>query len=239
VIDFKDAESDLNTPTTKQGPLHWIGIDGCRGGWIIAWLKADQPAEVHSVETLQPFLKKAPKEAIILIDMILYKAKESYPRPFDRLAKSQLGKWHSRVFPAPPQEALMAKDYPDACNRSLTHIGKKISKQCYNLFPKIREANHPSIPKEQLIEYHPEIAFKQLNQNKIVEASKKTEVGRNQRQALIESHLPNISIASLSPPRKKHPWQTDDLFDALALALVAQNGCYQDFYKSIAKNEVL
>jgi predicted RNase H-like nuclease len=239
VIDCTDAESDPKIPTHTQGPLHWIGIDGCRGGWIVAWLKANQPAEIHYIEALQPFLKKAPKEAIILIDMILYKSNEISPRPFDRFAKSQLGKWHSRVFPAPPQAALVAKDYPEACKRSLTHTGKKISKQCYHLFPKIREANHPSIPKEQLIEYHPEIAFKQLNQNKTVEASKKTELGRNQRQALLEAHLPNVSIPSLSPRAKKQHWQADDLLDALALALVAQNKRYQDFYQSIAEAEAV
>ena len=239
MIDSKETEPNPNSAIQRQtpAPRHWMGIDGCRGGWIIACLKDDHPAEIHFIEALRAFLKKAPKDTVILIDMILYKPMVPNPRPFDRFAKAQLGKWHSRVFPAPPQEALKAKDYPEACKHAFSLTGKKISKQCYNLFPKIRVANHPSIPQEQLIEYHPEIAFKQLNQNTVIEASKKTALGRTLRRQLIASHLPNNTLESLSPSLKTLPqknlWQTDDCLDALALALVAKQGCYKDFYRSL------
>lgn len=213
---------------------HWIGIDGCHGGWIIAWLKEDHPGEIRFEQSLQPFLKRVPKHALVLIDMILYKGNDPSPRPFDRLAKAQLGKWHSRVFPAPPQETLIAKDYPDACARSFQLCGKKISKQCYNLFPKIREANHPSIPKNQLIEYHPEIAFKQLNQNTVIEASKKTPLGHTLRQKTLNDHLTKQAINFTHTDLKKTLCKPDDLLDALALALVAQNGDYKAFYQSLA-----
>ena len=221
-------------PKPKPKPKHWIGIDGCHGGWIIAWLKEDHPGEIRFEQSLQPFLKTVPKHAIVLIDMILYKGNDPSPRPFDRLAKAQLGKWHSRVFPAPPKEALIAKDYPDACARSFQRSGKKISKQCYNLFPKIREANHPSIPKNQLIEYHPEIAFKQLNLNTVIEASKKTDLGHTLRQKTLNAHLANQAINFTHTHLKKSLWKPDDRLDALALALVARNGDYKDFYQSLA-----
>ncbi|MFL2848307.1 MAG: DUF429 domain-containing protein [Coraliomargaritaceae bacterium] len=240
MTDHRQADSgeilDQDSSIERANLSHWIGIDGCRGGWIIAWLKSDHSAEIHYRKTLRPFLKEVPKQAIILIDMILYKAGHKVPRQFDHYAKSQLGKWHSRVFPAPPQEALIAQDYPDACQRSQSVSGKKISKQCYNLFAKIREANDLGIPEEQLIEYHPEIAFKQLNQNTIIEASKKTELGRSLRQTLIEGHLKHYPSTPLKPKAKRTPsfWQPDDLLDALALALVAQNGEYKDFYQALA-----
>ena len=232
MIDSTEAETKVNT-LSQTGP--WIGIDGCRGGWIIAWLQSGQPAKIYTAETLLPFLKKVPKQATILIDMILYKTGDPSPRQFDRLAKSQLGKWHSRVFPAPPEEALKSEDYRDACLRSHSIGGKKISKQCYNLFPKIREVNHPEIPEGQLIEYHPELAFRQLNQNKIVEPSKKTELGRIRREQLIKRNLSDYPDPLIKPKSKKFTWQADDLLDALALALVAKNGAYQDFYQSLAK----
>ena len=169
--------------------------------------------------------------------MILYKPDETSPRPFDRIAKSQLGKWHSRVFPAPPKEALSAQDYPEACQKSFSSKWKKISKQCYNLFPKIREANHPSIHVEQLIEYHPEIAFKQLNANIVVEASKKTDLGRNLRQQLIADYLPEDPLKIFEANNEKARWQPDDLLDALALALVARNGNYKDFYQLLIESK--
>ena len=68
---------------------------------------------------------------------------------------------------------------------------------------KIREANHPSIHVEQLIEYHPEIAFKQLNANIVVEASKKTDLGRNLRQQLIADYLPEDPLKSLKKTMKR------------------------------------
>jgi len=237
VIDSTQAPVKPNATTLSPKPVDWIGIDGCRGGWIIAWLKDGCSAEIRFAESLQPFLRQAPKDAVILIDMILYKPDETSPRPFDRIAKSQLGKWHSRVFPAPPKEALSAQDYPEACQKSFLLSGKKISKQCYNLFPKIREANHPSINVEQLIEYHPEIAFKQLNTNIVVEASKKTDLGRNLRQQLIADYLPEDPLEIFKMNNEKTCWQTDDLLDALALALVARNGNYKDFYQLLIESK--
>ena len=237
MIDSTQAAVKPNATTLSPKPVDWIGIDGCRGGWIIAWLKDGCPAEIRFAESLQPFLKQAPKDAVILIDMILYKPDETSPRPFDRIAKSQLGKWHSRVFPAPPKKALTVQDYQEACQKSFALSGKKISKQCYNLFPKIREANHPSIHVEQLIEYHPEIAFKQLNANTVVEASKKTDLGRTIRQQLIADYLPEDPLEIFEANNKKTRGQTDDLLDALALALVARNGDYKDFYQLLAESK--
>ena len=233
MIDSTDAQAKPNTPKQSPKPLNWIGIDGCYGGWIIAWLRNGCPAEIRYEESLKPFLKQAPKDAVILIDMILYKPGETSSRPFDRIAKSQLGKWHSRVFPAPPKEALTAQDYPEACHKSFALSGKKISKQCYNLFPKIREANHPSIHVERLIEYHPEIAFKQLNANTVVEPSKKTALGYSLRQQLITDYLLEDPLGTFEANKEKARWQPDDLLDALALALVARNGYYKDFYESL------
>ena len=125
MIDSTQAPVKPNATTLSPKPVDWIGIDGCRGGWIIAWLKDGCPAEIRFAESLQPFLKQAPKDAVILIDMILYKPDETSPRPFDRIAKSQLGKWHSRVFPAPPKEALSAQDYPEACQKSFSSKWKE------------------------------------------------------------------------------------------------------------------
>lgn len=222
----------------KKSKGNWIGIDGCRGGWIIAWLKDEQHAEIFLVESLHPFLEKAPKQAVILIDMILYKDNEIAPRPFDQLAKSQLGKWHSRVFPAPPKVALKGKNYLAACSLSFYQSGKKISKQCYNLFPKIREANHPSIPAKKLIEYHPEIAFKQLNKNAAIEASKKTEQGQILRKKVITNYLISDPLELKRINKKKKLWQADDVLDALALAIVAKFDFYKDFYQSLSTNEI-
>ena len=76
MIDSTQAPVKPNATMLSPKPVDWIGIDGCRGGWIIAWLKDGCPAEIRFAESLQPFLKQAPKDAVILIDMILYKPDE-------------------------------------------------------------------------------------------------------------------------------------------------------------------
>ena len=90
---------------------------------------------------------------------------------------------------------------------------------------------------EQLIEYHPEIAFKQLNANTVVEASKKTALGRSIRQQLIADYMPEDPQGAFEANNEKTRWQTDDLLDALALALIARNGDYKDFYQLLIESK--
>lgn len=185
----------------------------------------------YTIPSLRPFIDSAPKQAVILIDMIQDLNNQSTPRAFDRIAKKMLGKWHSRVFPAPPLTALKAKTYRDACRLSQLAMGKKISIQCYNLFPKIKELQ--AITDTRLKEYHPEIAFMQLNNGSVLPESKKTVEGRQRRIQIIEQHIPNYSneIASM----EALPCKIDDLLDSVALALVAQSKDYKTFYEELKR----
>ena len=71
----------------------------------------------------------------------------------------------------------------------------------------------------------------------MVEASKKTDLGRNLRQQLIADHLPEDPLKIFEANNEKARWQTDDLLDALALALVARNGNYKDFYQLLIESK--
>ena len=217
------------SPSNCQEP-HYIGIDGCRGGWILAWCKPGQPPELQYQESLNSCLESLPFNAVILIDMILYRSEDPSPRQFDRRAKKHLGPWHSRVFLAPPQESLNAESYADACALSQQISGKKISVQCYNLYPKIREAN--AVKHAGLIEYHPEIAFMELNQGAPLAPSKKTAEGRSLRRQCLKHFFGSLPDAPRHALPKK-PWIEDDLLDALALAAAAQTGTYLQFYQAL------
>lgn len=219
---------------------HWIGVDACRGGWILAILSETQPIQLQFDSSLAKLLARIPGEHSILIDMILYRSDDPSPRKFDRQAKAQLGKWHSRVFPAPPQESLEAKSYAEASARSDQLTGKKLTVQCYNLFPKMREAhtwNHSQRKNRfknahRLIEYHPEIAFMHLHEEQPLAASKKTPEGRSLRRQCLENFFGHIPDEPVHPFRQK-PWVEDDLLDALALAAAAQTGAYRQFYQAL------
>ena len=148
-------------------------------------------------------------------------------RFFDKKAKALLKKWHSRVFPAPPLGALGASTYEEACQYAYAISGKKISKQCYNLFPKIKALQAINDPR--LIEYHPEIAFMQLNQGLVISESKKSTEGIQKRIELIEKHIPDFR--AMIPLERRKPYAIDDPVDSTALALVAQSGAYKSFFE--------
>ena len=71
----------------------------------------------------------------------------------------------------------------------------------------------------------------------MIEASKKTDLGRNLRQQLIADYLPEDPMEIFEENNEKARWQPDDLLDALALALVARNGNYKDFYQLLIESK--
>jgi predicted RNase H-like nuclease len=123
------------------------------------------------------------------------------------------------VFPAPVRDALKADDYPTACSLSQAACGKKISKQSYNLFPKIRQLDHilnvdPAL-RLRVHEVHPELAFSCWNGGVPMAEAKKTAAGASQRRALVENEFPGLAlnIRALGPSSLL---ANDDILDALA-----------------------
>ncbi len=211
-----------------------IGLDGCRGGWVATSINNKGEVSVDHVKELSSYLSSQPKEAVILADMMLNLDNSGEPRRFDCHTRKLLGKWHSRCFTAPPKKALEAEDYRAACEISFSICGKKISKQCYNLFPKIREL--ALLKDNRLIEFHPEIAFMLLNENHLIQESKKTSEGINIRMALLQKIIPGFS--SLTEHIDSSNAKVDDLLDSAALAVVAKGGSYKNFMDDLNKVQI-
>jgi predicted RNase H-like nuclease len=78
-----------------------------------------------------------------------------------------LGDRRSSVFTVPSRAAVMAEDYAQACriNVENSEQGRKVSKQCFMIFPKIREIDALMTPALQarVFEVHPEGAFWAMN----------------------------------------------------------------------------
>lgn len=200
-----------------------MGIDGCPGGWIAA-VKIDQePIDWHFAPTLSDILEAAPASACILVDMILGLPNAKQPRrACDTLAREKIRPHAARVFSAPPREALQAKDYREACALARQATGKALSKQTFNLLPKIREVDR--VAKDaRLREAHPELVFGRLNKGRPVAASKKTPDGRAERLQLLESALPGSALAleQASEQYLRKQVALDDCLDALALCAAA------------------
>jgi predicted RNase H-like nuclease len=200
-----------------------IGVDGCPGGWIAAIKIHRQPIQWHYAPDIIGILAAAPPKACILVDMIIGLPDGAQPgRLCDSLARQKITPHGARVFSAPPREVLHTENYADACALAREATGKALSKQTFNILPKIRELDavaHDS----RLREAHPELVFARFNKGRPVGASKKTTEGRTARGQLLESVLPGskdaLDLAGRHFRRKQVA--PDDCLDALALCAAA------------------
>ena len=200
------------------------GIDGCRGGWILA-LHQRGAVSFHLLRKIEELLAyKLPKR--VLVDMpIGLPAGADSGREIDRELKAAFGKFHSRVFLVPHREIVEASTYAVANAQSKERFGKGVSKQAWNIFPKIRELDsflqkHPSLT-EQIVESHPELCFAQHAEQQILGENKKQLAGQNARFVILEKVCPNIreSCEEFLNRNKKSDLALDDLLDATILAI--------------------
>ena len=155
---------------TRDTP--WIaGVDGCPGGWLIVLRPLDDPtaARARLVATFAEILALEPQPVFIGVDMPI-----GLPdiagiggRRADIEARANLGARQSSIFAVPSRAAVMQADYRDACASAFATSDppRKVSKQCFNLFPKIREIDclmNPAL-QQRVHETHPELGFWALN----------------------------------------------------------------------------
>jgi predicted RNase H-like nuclease len=192
-----------------------VGIDGCAAGWIIA--SVDRVVVIPELH-LDEFDLVGVDMPIGLVD--------GPRRACDIAARKFLGRAGSSVFPAPPRSALAHADYRAALTAARTATGRGISKQTFNLMPKIGELDRLISPTNQhmIVEVHPECAFKILNEDEDL-PSKKTAAGQDLRQRLLAAHF---DVPVKPPPGAA----VDDLLDAYAVLWSAQRyrrGVHQHF----------
>jgi predicted RNase H-like nuclease len=127
------------------------------------------------------------------------------------------------VFSIPVRAAVEAEDYRAACAQALagSNPPRKVAKQGFFLFPKIREIDallrrHAGLA-EALVETHPELVFRRLKGVPLTFA-KKTPEGLVERRALLRDAGIAEEALMQAPPRGAG---TDDLLDALACLLTA------------------
>ncbi|MFM1814557.1 MAG: hypothetical protein RLZ98_1252 [Pseudomonadota bacterium] len=147
------------------------GVDGCRAGWIAVIREADDAAraEVRLVGSFAEVLALEPAPAMIAVDIPigLPERGQRGGRTCDVAARVNLGARQSAVFAVPARAAVMETDYRTACGVAMAHSepALKVSKQTFNLFPKMREVDGLMTAElqERVIEVHPELAFWALN----------------------------------------------------------------------------
>jgi predicted RNase H-like nuclease len=183
------------------------GVDGRRGGWVVAIVDLAAAPRLESLEYVAPLAPTLADDlAVIAIDMPIGLSDEG-PRACDLAARKLLQPHGTRVFPAPPRVALAhTRDYDAACRASISATGKSLSKQTWNLLPAIAEVDALA-DDNRIVECHPELAFA-LMQGHPVDERKKTPEGRAVRLDLLRKWLPDLG----------DPAYGDDGLDALACA---------------------
>lgn len=153
-------------------PDTWVaGIDGCRGGWIgVLRPLSDPRAAILRFEPHFAAILNWPEEPVaIAVDIPIGLPERSGlgGRLCDVEARKLLGARQSAVFSVPSRQAVAATDYAAACAVALktSEPPRKVSKQTFNLFAKIREVDAVMTPdlQDRIVECHPERAFVELN----------------------------------------------------------------------------
>lgn len=206
--------------------MMFCGVDGCPAGWVAVVWDGAKSAEAILSASFKDVLELS--AATIAVDMPigLPDVAGKPGRTCESLARARLGMRQSSVFAVPARLAVMEIDYRKACTINLTHSDapKKVSKQCYNLFPKIREIDALITPELQsrVYEVHPELAFWALNNQQPLELAKKIKSRANPEGLALRRDLLSAAGFPISV-LDHHPWLKskvglDDVLDACACA---------------------
>ncbi|MGL4291880.1 MAG: DUF429 domain-containing protein [Phreatobacter sp.] len=206
------------------------GVDGCKAGWIAVSIAATGPI-LPDVVVRPHFADLVADAGIIAVDMPIGlperagrggRGPESHVRP-------HLGGRQSSVFSLPSRSAVYELDYWEACKAALATSDppRKVSKQAFFLFSKIREIDQlmradPALGR-RVFEVHPELAFWRLNGERAVALPKKVRSAAHQpglalRREILMSHGFPRGFLDKAPRGAG----ADDLLDACVNALIAR-----------------
>lgn len=165
--------------------------------------------------------------ALTFIDIPIGLHSKESPRTCDSVLRKKLGpSYANSVFNVPVRDAVYAETYRSACDINERITGKKISRQIWNIVPRIRQVDsllqHNRSLRDKVKECHPEWLLKLMNGEDIPE-KKNTYQGLESRKRLLLSRgIPVDELeAKLRKMYYKKEAKTDDLLDALVLNYVA------------------
>jgi predicted RNase H-like nuclease len=207
----------------KRRPL--AGLDGCPAGWACVSQNPSDGAIWLDVLQTDELADLAENYRVVAVDIPIGLG-EGASRDCDLTARRLLSPHGSRVFPAPPRACLAEPSFDKANKLAKDRTGRGISRQAYNLFPRIRAVDEiirqTSGAADRFYEVHPELAYREMNDGYPVSQNKKTAEGKHARQKLLDEHIGHGVFDFLREQALKKQVGDDDLADALAALWVAQ-----------------
>jgi predicted RNase H-like nuclease len=200
-----------------------VGVDGCRAGWYaVAWNTEENRFCGCVLPQFKDVLVFSQEAQIVAVDMPIGLLDHALPggRICDVYARKLLHPNRmSSVFSAPVRTALEAETYAEALalNRDSSHHDRGLSKQCFGIFPKIREVDQLMTPdlQQRVREIHPELGFSALNGGFPLGHAKRTPEGRAERLDLLVRAGFAPLLAQMLGTRLEGA-EPDDLLDACA-----------------------
>ena len=211
----------------------WVaGVDGCRAGWVAAFVGPNKDIRVRVMERFADIFAAPEQPCLVAVDIPIGLPARIGPqgRGPERAVRPLLGDRQSSVFAVPSRGAVYAPDYREACRVALetSDPPKKVSKQLFMIAPKIREVdgtlrNTPSLAR-RVFEVHPEVAFWRLNAGRALEEPKKVKgrpfgPGLALRRRVLANNGFSQAVTGQAAPSGA---AVDDLLDALACAAIAR-----------------
>lgn len=201
----------------------YIGVDGCRKGWIVALIDNQKNLSLEIITDLV-HLKRF-STATILIDMPIGFPEKQY-RQCEIEARILLGNARrSSVFFTPHKKAVYANSHPEASSVNKQYIGKGVSIQTWNICQKIKLLNKFVDENKDLHirESHPELCFYVLNNCQAFLSKKSTQAGIADRERIIAAHSTDYLdvIAETMVATKRKDVKMDDILDATVMAIRA------------------
>ena len=185
--------------------IKYVGVDGCKGGWIGVGLSDGDGWEVNVCKDFADLVACFGDACVILVDIPIGLPEDAAPRACDIEARNMLGTGRkSSVFPTPPRpfvdKVALTAEWDWTADHGKPYLGayaeanewhrdkfrnKGIVAQAFGITRKIgemdefmrtRDANSPTIR-----EVHPEICFWALNEQRSMSHNKRTREGREER----------------------------------------------------------
>ena len=210
--------------------MKYIGIDGCKAGWLLVGLSEQGKAGYVLLDTIDELSAYLEKAQCILIDIpIGLRTRHPEERTCDRQARKLLSPHRgSSVFPVPSRCALECKDYREALARNRECTGRGITKQTFNIMPKIREVDSylQRLESRGLIrEMHPEVCFRALNDQQPMRHKKRQQQGFEERLAILNRFVADagLFIEQVMQQTLRKQVARDDIVDALVGAVTASH----------------
>lgn len=193
-----------------------LGLDGCRSGWVAAWIDSNGRRGFEIVREID--LARGTELAMIDIPIGL---PDSGYRAVDHAARRVLGRTCSRVFLGARRPLLAWLDDYQRANEWAKADGKGISRQLFGILPKIAQVDRfiTQARQHSFRECHPELVFQRLNAGAPL-PGKRTPDGLRLRRDLIARHG-FAEIDSWLRRLRGTGAHADDLLDACACALAA------------------